>query len=534
MDRTFNTTGACNPEKHYMVDISSKLAEIKQLVDDGCYFTINRARQYGKTTTIHALKKCLSDQYIVISLDFQRIGNADFATEQSFTIAFTNYLIHTLKNKKSPIKGLDVSILDKLKDEVTNANQLPFTLSRLFPYIHDLCESADKEIVVIIDEVDSATNNQVFLDFLAQLRSDYLERDSISTFHSVILAGVYDVKNIKRKIRDDSDHKINSPWNIATDFKVDMSFSKDEICEMLDEYEADYYTGMNTDSIAQMIYDSTSGYPFLVSRLCQLIDRDIAGTEAFPDKSSAWTREGFLEADKKLLSEKNTLFESLIGKLTDYPELREMLYTTLFNGEKLLYNPDNAACSLGEMFGFIKNSNGVLAVSNRIFETRLYNYFISEEHLGNASYKAASQDKNQFIKDGDLDMKLILEKFVNHFDEIYGDKDNAFIEDYGRKFFLLYLKPIINGTGHYYIEAQTRDTTRTDVVIDYHGKQYVIEMKIWRGQKYHEDGEKQLVDYLNLLHLDNGYMLTFSFNKKKQKGITEIRRDGKILIEAIV
>lgn len=33
-----------------MVDISDRVAEIKKMVDTGKYFTINRARQYGKTT----------------------------------------------------------------------------------------------------------------------------------------------------------------------------------------------------------------------------------------------------------------------------------------------------------------------------------------------------------------------------------------------------------------------------------------------------------------------------------------------------
>lgn len=32
----------------------------------------------------------------------------------------------------------------------------------------------------------------------------------------------------------------------------------------------------------------------------------------------------------------------------------------------------------------------------------------------------------------------------------------ASLKTYGRKFFLLYLKPIINGAGNYYIEAQTK------------------------------------------------------------------------------
>ena len=71
--------------------------------------------------------------------------------------------------------------------------------------------------------------------------------------------------------------------------------------------------------------------------------------------------------------------------------------------------------------------------------------------------------------------------------------------------FLLYLKPIINGTGNYYIEAQTRDQTRTDVIVDYLGQQYIIELKIWRGERYNADGEKQIINYLNI----TGRLCTF-------------------------
>jgi hypothetical protein len=44
----FNTEGACYPEKHYMVDITGKLLGIKEMVDAGKYFAINKGRQYGK------------------------------------------------------------------------------------------------------------------------------------------------------------------------------------------------------------------------------------------------------------------------------------------------------------------------------------------------------------------------------------------------------------------------------------------------------------------------------------------------------
>ena len=86
--------------------------------------------------------------------------------------------------------------------------------------------------MLLIDEVDSASNNHVFLDFLAQLRGYYINRDRKATFQSVILAGVHDIKNIKRKISENGEHKLNSPWNIAADYLVDMSFSAPDIAGM--------------------------------------------------------------------------------------------------------------------------------------------------------------------------------------------------------------------------------------------------------------------------------------------------------------
>ena len=111
---------------------------------------------------------------------------------------------------------------------------------------------------------------------------------------------------------------------------------------------------------------------------------------------------------------------------------------------------------------------------------------------------------------------------------------NTFVEENGRRLFLLYLKPIINGTGNYYIEAQTRDQTRTDIIVDYLGKQYVIELKIWHGNEYNKRGEEQLAEYLEYYHLDKGYLLSFNFNKNKQTGLKEIQFGDKTLIEVVV
>ena len=71
----------------------------------------------------------------------------------------------------------------------------------LFEGLSEICEACDKPVVLMVDEVDSAADNQVFLDFLAQLRAYYIRRATQATFRSVILAGVYDIKNLKRKLQ---------------------------------------------------------------------------------------------------------------------------------------------------------------------------------------------------------------------------------------------------------------------------------------------------------------------------------------------
>lgn len=216
-----------------MVDISERQQQIKGMVDAGQYFTINRARQYGKTTTLRALEKLLVKEY--------------------------------------------------------------------------------------------------FLDFLAQFRGSYINRDRKLTFQSVILAGVYNVKYIRQKIRSVDDHRVNSPWNIAADFSVDMSFSVKDIEGMLADYERDNNTGMDVP----------------------------------------------VEAVKVLLIEPNTLFDSLFNKLEDYPELERVLKRLLFDGKEILYVLGDRPVEMALMFGFVKRFGSLVVVANWIFETLLYNFFLN-------------------------------------------------------------------------------------------------------------------------------------------------------------
>ncbi len=527
MSKRFCVTGTCIPDKNYMVDISGRIDTIiRDYISNGQYFTINRARQYGKTTTLYMLEQRLKSEYLVISLSFE-------AADEYFTS------LGTLA------EGLAMDIAECLRNQQVSEeiiNEWNDPLSGKFPMrslgmkITQLCKASDKKVVLMIDEVDKSSDNQIFLSFLGLLREKYLkcQQGKDVTFQSVILAGVYDVKSLKLKIHPQEETKYNSPWNIAVDFSMDMSFNINDIKSMLSDYENEHRTGMDLEQIASIIYDYTSGYPYLVSRICQIVDERVATVGNKEAEKGSWTKAGLLQAIKLLLKEPNTLFDDMTKKLLDHPALKDMLQKILFDGIDFPFKRENPIIDLGVTFGFLKDKNGIVAVANRIFETQLYDTFLSEMAVNDRLYVDAATNRNQFIVSDMLQMDLVMKKFYEYFEEIYTDNDHKFIEENGRKLFLLFLKPIINGTGNYYVEAQTRNNRRTDIIVDYKGKRFIIELKIWHGNEYNLRGQKQLFDYLDYYKEDKGYLLSFNFNKNKKTGINELEYDGRKIMEVVV
>ena len=511
-----------------MVDITDRLEVIRNMLKDGLYFCINRGRQYGKTTTLKALKTYIQNEYVVLSLDFQTLENTDYSSNSRFAKVLADRILQTanISNSCPP------EIIPQLKSLYENKGEE--NLANLFRILSHWCEISEKPIVLIIDEVDQASNNEVFLNFLSQLRSYYLNRDEQHIFKSVILASVYDIRHLKLKIRSEETHRENSPWNIAVNFELPMELPEKGIESMLIEYQKDNNISFNAKQIAGLIFDYTAGYPVLVSNICKTIDETISYKPDFSERT-AWCREGVLAAIKLIQNETSPLFESLIAKIREYPTLHNKLEELLINGQQIAYDPDDDAICLSKMFGFIKVQNDVIQIANRIFENRIYALLLKEkEDNAKPLTTAAQYDKNSFIRSGHLDMEHILERFAFHFNDIYGKESQKFSENEGRRLFLLFVKPIINGVGNYYIEAQTRNLGRTDLIIDYNGEQIVIELKIWHGNSYNQRGEQQLAEYLEYFNIKKGYMLSFCFNKNKATTINRIHVNNKEIFEVVV
>ena len=242
------------------------------------------------------------------------------------------------------------------------------------------------------------------------------------------------------------------------------------------------------------------------------------------------------EAVKLLLSETGTsLFDSLTGKLTNYPNLKQKLRRVLLRGETLSWLPYDEEQQQLFMYGFIRNNHNTVAVANRIFEMLLYTHFIGENNSNNSLKQSGSETKSVFLdSDGILNVPKIMEHFISEHNRIHGEHTEKFLEEEGRERFITYVAAIINGTGTYSIEEQTRNHSRMDMVIHYLGRRYVIEMKIWRGDRYNADGEKQLIEYLDYFGLDTGYLLSFNFNRHKKPSVELVHVGDKVIYEGTV
>jgi len=519
--REFNVTGLCIPSKHYMADISEKICQIMAMVEKGQYFTINRARQYGKTTTLWLLDDELTKQgYAIAHISFEGIGDTPFENEENFCQNIIEQISRAID--RTDHEFAKIWIDDSVK-----------TFKKLDIFLDKTCK--DKKIVLIIDETDKTSNNLVFLRFIGMLRDKYLLREkSGATFQSVILCGVYDIKNLKLKMLQagthqlqDGEKRINSPWNIAVEFKIDMSLNEKEIASMLREYENDHKTGMNIEAISKEIRAYTNGYPYLVSRICQRIEEDL---------NRDWTISGVQNAVKEILFEQSTLFDDIFKNIESYSDLKELLRELTVGNRAYSYNIDNQAIQFASIFGIVEKRGTLVAIHNRIFEVRITNYFASEKEM-ERNRIIPSSIINLVAGKEKFDMPLFLEKFTNHYYEIYHNKDIDFLERECRLLFITYLRPYINGTGFYHLESETRDGERTDVIIDYLSEQFVVELKLWYGDVAHEEAFEQIAEYLESKNKDVGYLLTFDFRKTANVGKPQIgwvEHRGKRILDVMV
>ncbi len=147
MEREFNDTGLCVPERHYMADTSEKIEDIIRLVEKGKYFIISRPRQFGKTTTLSLLDKQLNerDDYVALEITFEEI-DLDSYQEQEYIHELMMMMLSRLEflSLAEP-----ASFVEQHLEQISTYPGLSRFLTR---FVQDMMP--EKSVVLLIDEVD--------------------------------------------------------------------------------------------------------------------------------------------------------------------------------------------------------------------------------------------------------------------------------------------------------------------------------------------------------------------------------------------
>jgi hypothetical protein len=448
-------------------------------------------------------------------ITFESMSDIDFLNEKNFIREFSRQLNKIFKKNKHR----------RLMDFIEKNKNIE-TFGQLDDFIAEMVDLIDKPAVLLIDEVDKSSDNQLFLNFLGLLRSKYLLRHKYRTFDSVVLASVFDVKNLKLRLLPDEETKYNNPWNIAADFKVELCFSPAEIASMLTAYAADRkISEMEADVgiLSEKLHYYTSGHPFLVSSLCKIIDEDI-----LPGRSEKeWSIKDIGDAFERLVSDDYTTtnFDDMYKNLENNKELYDLVYKIIMDGEKMSFNIGNPVIGLGSLLGILSASPDGIIIHNRVYEQRIYNYMTSKIETSTPMEGYNYRD-NFLNKANSLDFEKVLLKFQEFMKLQYTENNKDFLEKDGRLVFLAFIKPIINGRGFDFKEVQISEEKRLDIVVTYMNRKYIVELKKWYSEDYHKRGVVQLADYLERQNMRTGYLLVFDFRKKKKEWKQERIRTG--------
>jgi predicted AAA+ superfamily ATPase len=204
--RYFNVAGPCNKAKHYMIESSTRLHGVEELIDMEQYFVIHAARQSGKTTYLKDLTRRLHAEGKYYALYCSLENMQEIADPEKGIPEIVRKIKNVLRFSDIPHKAEFAREADY--ENFTAVLNTELTL---------FCMLLDKPLVVFFDEADCLSEGTM-ISFLRQLRDGYNSRSDIPFVHSVALVGMRNIRDFKVKIRPDSQSLGSaSPFNIVTE-----------------------------------------------------------------------------------------------------------------------------------------------------------------------------------------------------------------------------------------------------------------------------------------------------------------------------
>lgn len=501
--RSFGTRGPVYPKDNYVVARTEELSDFINRLEKGRYVVLFAPRQTGKTTFFHrALEILPVEAYFPIQIDFQSSNNltpSEFY--QGVYEDIREEIEAVFQRRDIPLSEALTHFLDNTK--ITNH----LSMRRFFRRFSNVLEHhwGRQKVVLIIDEFDGIPRPLVS-DFLYSLRHIYLSgRDRCP--HSV---GIVGVKSITQLNYDRS----ISPFNIQDEFKL-PNFTLKQVGELLSQYTDE--TGQSfVPTVIESIHKQTAGQPVLVNRFAQILTEEMDIR-----KSEPITMAHFSKAHAQLLRERNTHTEHLVTNIRRDRRFETLLMKIASYDEGVAFNLYNALISELATYGVIaEGADGLCEIVNPIYHYCILQAFKPavnglEQDYFPADTRAGFQD--YLTPNGQLYMDALLDNFRDFIARAgfrilqVPETPQEYI---GQHLLFAYLEQCVQSLGGtMYLEVRT-GRGRIDILILHNQRKYIVETKIWGGERRYEAGKAQLATYVNLEAAEAGYYVVFDHRKE--------------------
>jgi hypothetical protein len=514
MARFFNTTGPCDPARHYALPPTMRLPDLAPFVQREQYFVLHAPRQTGKTTAMRALAETLRAQGIAgCWATLERCqGIEDLERAEPLWIQALHQWSRDLPaGWRAP-------------------DPAPFAAEavggRLGAYLRAWAGALEVPLVLLLDEADVVTGPAV-VSLLRQLRDGFMDRGVGKFPTCVALIGMRDLRDYVAQAKDGRAVNPGSPFNIKAASITLRNFDAKEVGELLAQHTAETGQPFLPEATAE-IARVTDGQPFLVNALA-----DLCVTHLVPDRAQPITRAHVDEARERLIRARTTHLDSLAERLKE-PRVATIVQAVLLGDEPVQVDTDDFQYVVD--LGLVKRTSGGAEPANP-----LYREVLARQLSLNVQANLPRPWWPWATSDGGLDVPALLSAFRQWWRE-NADMLPPLVQGYPEAVphlaLCAFLQRVVNGGGVVHREfAAGRGAM--DVLVTYGSDRFALELKRVRTrdalETVVERGVAQLGAYLDTVGLDHGWLVVFDVRpdrswEERLWTREETTRDGKRVV----
>lgn len=492
--RFFNTTGPCDPERHYMLPAAARLPDADRLFEQGAYLVLHAPRQSGKTTTLRALAREVSAQRRYAALYFScKDAEAAAGEPRSAQLAI--------------LRQMQRQALEHLPTELRPPQPWPEApdLSLLGESLQAWAQICPRPLILFFDEIDTLTG-LALRSVLAQLHSGFPERPGRAPW-SVILCGLRDVRDYREAAGKDPERFGSaSPFNIKVKSVRLGNFSAAEVATLFAQHHQETGQVFSAEAAART-FAWTAGQPWLVNALAREV------VEEMKVRDPVIGVEHIDRAKERLVLARQTHLDSLAARLQE-ERVRRVLEPVIAGAPRIASRYDDDVEYVQDL--------GLLALERPLhIANPIYREIIART-LGHAVQRDLELDPRDYVgADGRIDMRRLLARFIRFFRENGEilESDQAYREVAPQLVMMAFLQGVVNGQGQV-LREYGLGRGRIDLLLRWPYERAdgarawqdeALELKVWRDKDKDplEAGLAQLDGYLDRLDLDHGVLVIF-------------------------